>query len=1056
MPGKLELYATGFRNSYDLLWHGNGGLYTNENEGNAGFGLTPGAGDEPCMGTPFDPGTPPDELFRDPGRRLPRPPGAGPRRVPVRGRRRPDRHVRVELVHHRHRRVHLGASSAARCSGDILSTNYAVGDTLTRVTLGPGGTSVAQKQTLASGLSDPLDVLVHPDGTIFLAEHGGFPGKISVLRPIPSSSEGACPALGPLADSDGDGYADQDELDNATGRCNPAASPPDADGDRTSDRNDPDDDNDGTPDATDPLGPGPDERRRNPAALPGRLRRQRRGRVLRQRLPGRAALLQWRRRPRGPDRRRRRRRASCRSGPPRAPPRATANTQQNALQQGFATAGPFTVEAAIGEPFQSGQPQAGEAGGIFLGPGEDDYVRLAVNANGGNPIVELGVEQGGTFTRHAASPALPLPASSVRLYLDADRAAGTVTARYRVGAGSTQTIATVPVPASFLASPARAGVMTTMSGSPKSDVPFVYEDFAVTSAAPAAAPTTAATLTATHPGRTISTASSYTAGTFTLKNTSTGGEDIAGFSIDLASGPAMWPDIVFDPEDGTPAGDTVGKSFTVDTGTTSGVSATGGHAAPNGDGFSVLDVDTGGFDPGDTLKFSIDIDPTSIRGVSGTPTPPAGGIGGAEMHGATLTVRFSDGSVRTTDISITPGSVTDGRATASAARPVEPGLARLSGEQPGGRVAGLPDRGGLGARRRVRGRGGGRGPHERQGRPRRRLRHRPVGGQHRGQAHPGAVHDRLGRHGERADHPDRDGRLGRPRHRPELRHRPPGERRRARPGVRPDRAQAGLVAGRHDRPDPDRPPALAGRDRASRRPRTWSRPSARRWRPGSITASSFRLAPSAGGPAVAASIAASCREHDLHAEPERRPGAGHRSTPPRSPRPPRTPPATTWRASRPGRSPPPPAGGGGEGAVTFAGGLAVVEAEDHDAKVARGGKDWVAGQSPSGSVGAALKAAPDTGGAHHRLDPDDQPRARLPRALPRGRHLPALAAALRHQQRQHAPRRPGRGRHRAERLAWQTGAWRWAKATVSVPSAGEHTVQRVDARGRHAAWTGCC
>ena len=55
VPGKLELYATGFRNPYDLLWHTNGKLYTAENEANQGFGTTPGTADG-CPGPGRGPG----------------------------------------------------------------------------------------------------------------------------------------------------------------------------------------------------------------------------------------------------------------------------------------------------------------------------------------------------------------------------------------------------------------------------------------------------------------------------------------------------------------------------------------------------------------------------------------------------------------------------------------------------------------------------------------------------------------------------------------------------------------------------------------------------------------------------------------------------------------------------------------------------------------------------------------------------------------------------------------------------------------------------------------
>jgi hypothetical protein len=125
--------------------------------------------------------------------------------------------------------------------------------------------------------------------------------------------------------------------------------------------------------------------------------------------------------------------------------------------------------------------------------------------------------------------------------------------------------------------------------------------------------------------------------------------------------------------------------------------------------------------------------------------------------------------------------------------------------------------------------------------------------------------------------------------------------------------------------------------------------------------------------------------------------------------------------------------------VTFAGGLAVVEAEDHDAKVARGGKDWVAGQSPSDSVGAALQAAPDTGGriisSIATTSPELGYRVLFPSA---GTHQLWLRVyGISNGNTLHAGLD---GAATVQNLSAATGAWRWVKATVSVPSAGEHTV----------------
>jgi N-acetylneuraminic acid mutarotase/regulation of enolase protein 1 (concanavalin A-like superfamily) len=60
--GVFEIYATGYRNPYDLAWHSNGKLYINVNSPNLTQGLTPSASDG-CGATPsIDVGTPSDYL----------------------------------------------------------------------------------------------------------------------------------------------------------------------------------------------------------------------------------------------------------------------------------------------------------------------------------------------------------------------------------------------------------------------------------------------------------------------------------------------------------------------------------------------------------------------------------------------------------------------------------------------------------------------------------------------------------------------------------------------------------------------------------------------------------------------------------------------------------------------------------------------------------------------------------------------------------------------------------------------------------------------------------
>jgi hypothetical protein len=114
------------------------------------------------------------------------------------------------------------------------------------------------------------------------------------------------------------------------------------------------------------------------------------------------------------------------------------------------------------------------------------------------------------------------------------------------------------------------------------------------------------------------------------------------------------PDLVFDP-DGA-GGDTLGKGFTVDSNPgvgTIGHSFTGSHDG----GFDVLNATFTDFGPGETLTFSADIDPTSIKGSSPPGPGEAGSVSGLEMAAALVTVTYEDGSAQTGRLYRSPGSL---------------------------------------------------------------------------------------------------------------------------------------------------------------------------------------------------------------------------------------------------------------------------------------------------------------------------------------------------------------------------------------------------------------
>jgi glucose/arabinose dehydrogenase len=493
-PGVFEIYATGFRNPYDMLWHTNGKLYLNENEGNPGIGPKPGSSANnptaPCGPLPAgdlgEVGFHADQLFQV-------------KQGQYHGHPNPSR---GECIHEGGVQpignYFFAAASTGiaeytpfnfgpALQGQLLTTNYGVtpgggnGDTISRVKLSADGNSVVEiDNQFLTGFNDPLDVIVDDDGTVIVAEHGfknGNFGKISVLDPL---SNFVCPAPGDPAaiDSDGDGFKDADETAAGTDKCMPASSPPDADGDKIADASDPDDDNDGIPDVSDKFQLDATNGAGTKLPFVQDFIGSANGGYGGSGLTG--AML------------------SSKGGGPKpgnvsagaaggylgigataGTAQGASNNQENALQQGFKPVAPATVSAIVGQPFgTSPNPQGGELAGIFIGPGEDDFVRLSVNANNGTPVVELAKEENGKFERLATAP-VSLPQSSVRLFIDLDPGTDAVKARFQIGTGEVQNLgAAFAVPGSWLDTVA-AGVMTTTAGSPKASVGFIYDEFRI-------------------------------------------------------------------------------------------------------------------------------------------------------------------------------------------------------------------------------------------------------------------------------------------------------------------------------------------------------------------------------------------------------------------------------------------------------------------------------------------------------------------------------------------------------------------------------------------------
>nr|WP_264475110.1 malectin domain-containing carbohydrate-binding protein [Salinirubrum litoreum] len=171
-------------------------------------------------------------------------------------------------------------------------------------------------------------------------------------------------------------------------------------------------------------------------------------------------------------------------------------------------------------------------------------------------------------------------------------------------------------------------------------------------------------------------ASTYGGGSFQVTNT--GDQNIESVTIDLST--TTLPDMVFDP-DGT-AGDQAAKGLTIDSQSGDGVgvvsTADGDvfsqpHNGQDGsDGYDVLTIEFTDFDPGETVAFSADNDPTSIKGAT-VSSQEAGPVSGLELARATVDVGYADGTTQTTQ-AIGDGSQGGAQAVADSDVPAAPSI----------------------------------------------------------------------------------------------------------------------------------------------------------------------------------------------------------------------------------------------------------------------------------------------------------------------------------------------------------------------------------------------
>jgi glucose/arabinose dehydrogenase len=507
--GKFEMYATGYRNAYDMIWHSNGKLYANVNGGNNGFGDTPAAAAGCPGGVEINPGYLNDQL------RIVTPGSYGGHPNPARGEcvlndgvqqglPRPSNYVNELMLYHGRPSTngimeYRASAFGGEMIGDLIVATYGQNQDVSRIQLNPDG-SVQAIDTLAT-FRQPLDVIADPAGTIFIAEFGG--DAVTILKPATVAN---CPPAGApsdTVDTDQDGYTDQDEVDNGTDECSQASFPADFDkayefgaGNvfKRSDLNDPDDDNDGIPDVSDQLyfdryngtqttmpvvfNWNPEDAPLGKVANSGFTGVQINStnavsRTMRQNISVGAAggfmsLLS---------------NVGTNAG--------ATNSQVNALQIGFNAQRPFKIETRVTEPFIGRTPDGNQSVGLFMGQDEDNYIKLVVSANkngnaSGGPGIQFARETAGVLSNNPTgnNPSLTLPyTGNIDLRLTGNPVTKQVQAFYRVGATTSALpwvlIGTLSgVPDSYFTTSLPAGLLSTHNGT-NTPISFVLDFFKI-------------------------------------------------------------------------------------------------------------------------------------------------------------------------------------------------------------------------------------------------------------------------------------------------------------------------------------------------------------------------------------------------------------------------------------------------------------------------------------------------------------------------------------------------------------------------------------------------
>lgn len=700
--GPVQVYAPGFRNSYDVILHSSGRMYTVDNGPNAGWGNIPiGEGPE---GNATNDVSEPGVTFGDGLHHITGPGYYGGHPNPTRSNpantfnsganaQSPVALVGPNPIESDYRvpgpengsLVVFPASTngideyttdhfGGQLKGDLIIASF--DNTIKRVKFDASGNAIVISENLFNSVGfRPLDVDA--------VDSGPWAGSIwavdialdAIFIFEPSEGGGGTPD-----DLDGDGYSNQDEIDNGTDPENAADVPPDWDTDLLSNLNDPDDDNDTLLDIADPFAIDPLNGQSTPigtmytwendAPNPGGLLNLGFTGLMTNGVDDYEALYDA---------------AAVTAGGAAGvltvdsatvgTARGAVNTQQQGLQFGvntFAATDPFVARTSVVGPFTGLTPQSGQEMGFYIGTGDqDNFIQLVLSGDDGGSIRVLS-EIAGVDTLVATQP-LTLPGPGfVELYLSIDPQTNLLQASYRLDTGARTNVGPqIAVPASWLASTLAVGLISTdPTGGGAMPVTWDYLGVVpdnLSSGVPQATVIVDA-------GGLIDGSSTFKSGSFKITNTSTGGLGISSISFDLST--SFMPDVVFDP-DGA-AGDVgVVKGFTPDSGGLETGLSTHQFLVPHGGGYDRLDIAFDDFGVGETFTFSVDIDPTSIQGVAQPGPEGTGSISGLELAGSTVTIVYSDSTSITRQLFGRPGSLTGSEVISASDVPAAPSLQLL-------------------------------------------------------------------------------------------------------------------------------------------------------------------------------------------------------------------------------------------------------------------------------------------------------------------------------------------------------------------------------------------